>query len=131
MYRTGIRDRFSATHHLVGDFGSETSPHSHDYLVEWSVQAPGLDGDGFATDIDLLVRILSDHVARLDGSHLNDMLEIAGGQPSVERLAKALCGRLAADLQAAQPDHKLVAMAVVIWESDSAFAGYSTDLIRH
>ena len=128
MYQTGIRDRFSATHHLIGDFAAETQSHAHDYLVDWRVEAPALDADGFGVDIDVMTRLLRELLASLDGTHLNDMPDLAGGQPSVERLAEALCGRLLSGLREAGAATTLTCTTITIWESEVAYAGYSTEL---
>ena len=48
-FEVGVVAHFSAEHHLVGDFGPASAPHSHDYRVDVSVTGRKI-GD-VATDL--------------------------------------------------------------------------------
>ena len=140
MYHTGIRDRFSASHVLIGDFGPEEAErHHHDYVVEWQVSLDALDINGFGVDIDLMVAELRSLAAELDGSHLNDLpffRDDGGGrprQPSVEYLAQHMNECLTARLAAAGGDGadglaRLRESRIQLWESDTAWAGHSMNV---
>ena len=136
MFHTGIRDRFSASHVLIGDFGPEEAErHHHDYVVEWRVSLAALDANGFGVDIDLMGDELRALAAELDGSHLNDVPffrdDGAGRprQPSVEHLAMHMNQRLTARLAAAGADGpgRLRESRIQLWESDTAWAGHSLE----
>ena len=140
MYHTGIRDRFSASHVLIGDFGpDEAERHHHDYMVEWQVSLDALDTNGFGVDIDVMVAELRALAVELDGSHLNDLafFRYDGGgrprQPSVEHLAHHMNERLASMLAAASGDGtvkqgRLRESRIQLWESETAWAGHSLPL---
>ena len=133
MYHTGIRDRFSASHILIGDFGSsEAEQHQHDYVPEWALAIDKLDGNGFGVDIDLLTAELRRISGALDGSHLNDLgyfRDDGAGrprQPSVENLAEHINTMLLEALRRAGADvGRITESRIQLWESDTAWAGHS------
>lgn len=137
MYHTGIRDRFSASHVLIGDFGpAETEQHHHDYMVEWRLTLHSLDENGFAVDIDVMVSELRSLAAALDGAHLNDVPYFRDDgtgsprQPSVEHLAQHMNEQLVARLagagaEPAQRGGRVTESQVLLWESDTAYAGHT------
>jgi 6-pyruvoyl-tetrahydropterin synthase len=126
MYQVGIRDRFRAVHFLRGDFGEESLPHDHQYLVEWSCAAERLDGNGFAVDIALMQELLAGLLARLAGHSLNDLQFFRERQASVENLAAWLHRELEGGLEErGYPVENLRESRVVVWESDTAWASFS------
>ena len=54
MYQVGIKNKFRARHFLVGDFGEETLPHEHEYMVEWICATHVLDENGFSMNIAVM-----------------------------------------------------------------------------
>lgn len=121
MFKTGIRHKLNAYHALRGDFGPESEPHTHPYLVEWTVWNDTLDENGFATDISAMEEHISQLSAELDGIFLNDLPFFEGKQTSLENLAVYLHRRLMESL-----DRAPKRMEITIWESESAYASYST-----
>ena len=90
MYRVGVKGKFQARHFLVGDFGDETTPHSHEYTVNWSLKTVDLDENGFSLDIALLEETLEIVLRDLDERLLNDFAFFETRQPSVENTASFL-----------------------------------------
>ena len=128
MFEVGIVGKFHARHYLVGDFGEETQPHGHDYRVEWTCRRDELDQNGFSVDIALMEEALEVVLAGMSGVLLNDREYFRGKQPSVEHLAlflwrelKDALGRRGFELSG------LTGTEVRIWESDTAWASYSTE----
>jgi 6-pyruvoyl-tetrahydropterin synthase len=125
LFQTGVRHHLNAYHALVGDFGEETTPHTHPYLVEWTVSADHLDENGFATDISAMEETIAEELARVDGVLLNDLEFFAERQTSLENLCLFLHQRLAASLAAkSTATWSPSGMEVKIWESDTAWASY-------
>ncbi len=127
MYRTGVQRRFTARHALVGDFGDESTPHTHSYLVEWIRESRDLDENGFATDIAAMEAALEDELTAIDDRLLNDMPFFAQIQTSLENVCRFLHSRLETNLihrtgdrDASDQDNSVVR----IWENDSAWASY-------
>lgn len=125
MFEVGIRNRLRAVHFLRGDFGEETVPHAHEYLVEWIVRTEGLDENGFSVDIALMEELLHSLVVELDGRTLNDLEFFARRQVSVEHLAMYLQQSLFEALRArSYPVAGIVGSRVQVWESDTAWAAH-------
>jgi 6-pyruvoyl-tetrahydropterin synthase len=121
MFKTGVKHNLNAYHALRGDFGEESIPHTHPYIVEWTVWNDDLDENGFATDIAAMEQAMKDLSEELDGVFLNDLPFFSGRQTSLENLSMYLHDRLKAAL-----DRAPKRMEVAIWESDSAYASYET-----
>jgi 6-pyruvoyltetrahydropterin/6-carboxytetrahydropterin synthase len=123
MYQVGIRNRFQASHYLRGDFGPESSPHEHDYALEWICRTESLDENGFAVDIALMEELLQREVDGIRGRTLNELEFFRALQPSVENMARFLHGRLSEALQG-RGVRRITGAELKIWESDSAWASY-------
>jgi 6-pyruvoyl-tetrahydropterin synthase len=133
VYQTGIRDQFSSSHVLLGDFGpDEAERHHHDYVVEWSLDLDRLDEHGFGIDIDILVAELRRSAAALHGAHLNGLAyfkddgEGRPRQPSVENLAEHMNRQLLATVEAhGATQGRVRETRIQLWESATAWAGHS------
>jgi len=121
MYECGVLRRFKAKHALLGDFGNESRPHSHDYRVEISVKGVSLDKDGFLFNLAELEEN-SDEVigSLLSYPSLNQVPGIKGKNPSAENLASCILENIARRLDL----DRLESLAVTVWESESAWASY-------
>jgi 6-pyruvoyltetrahydropterin/6-carboxytetrahydropterin synthase len=125
MYRIGIRRRLTAHHQLIGgDFGPEGAPHSHDYLVEVSLEGPTLDRQGFLFDLAALERSVDQLMERYEGKSLNALSGFEGLNPSLERFARDVAHRLEPQLRGGGPTR----LTVKIWEHDSAWASHHLEL---
>jgi len=120
-FEVGVEATFSASHHLVGDFGAASRPHAHDYRVQISVRGDGLRDDGTLFDISRLQQGLAEVIADIDGTNLNDL---ATSNPTAEVMARFLFDRVAPTVAG----QGLARLEARLWESPEAFASYSADL---
>jgi 6-pyruvoyl-tetrahydropterin synthase len=125
MYQVGIRNTFRASHFLVGDFGEETRPHEHEYMVEWICATNVLDEHGFSVNIAVMEEELQKLIDTTQGKLLNDLEFFKDRQVSVENLAQfvhtVLVERLSRSDFAVE---SVVEFQVKIWESETAWAAY-------
>jgi 6-pyruvoyltetrahydropterin/6-carboxytetrahydropterin synthase len=123
-YAVGVVARFTARHHLVGDFGPASEPHEHTYRVEATVEGRRLQADGTLFDISVLQDAVASVVTALDGHDLNELTELAQPNPTAEVVAQHLFGWVAPRLAG----RGLEGLTVRVWESDAAYAAYSGEL---
>ena len=122
MYEIGVQREFIAQHFLSGDdFGPEGELHSHHYVVEVTLQGAALNELGFLTDISKVHAALGNVVRRYADENLNELPELDGGNPSLERFAAAIAEQLRPSLlvdgiQRAQ---------VTLWEDPTAWARFT------
>ncbi|MFW6388195.1 MAG: 6-pyruvoyl trahydropterin synthase family protein [bacterium] len=134
LYQTGVQRRFTARHALVGDFGDETTPHSHSYLVEWIRTSKALDENGFSTDIAAMEGALQQELERIDDKLLNALPFFENRQTSLENVCRFLYERLERNLEkrtggVAEGDARK--SLVRIWENERAWASYDPSLAGH
>jgi 6-pyruvoyl-tetrahydropterin synthase len=125
MYQVGIRNKFRATHFLLGDFAEETLPHEHEYIVEWICSTNVLDENGFSVDIAVMEEQLQRLIDRIQGKSLNDLEFFKERQVSVENLAQYFHTDLVEGLK--KQDFSLesvIEFQIKIWESETAWAAY-------
>jgi 6-pyruvoyl-tetrahydropterin synthase len=128
MYEVGVRGPVSAAHFLRGDFGDETRPHAHRYLVDWECGVAKVDANGFAVDIALMEKLLAGAAEGLAGVLLNDLLFFRERQPSVEHFAEYLHGLLLDGLRRSPAGAPALHHSRVrVWESDTAWAAHATE----
>ncbi len=123
-FEVGVVARFTAQHHLVGNFGPASLSHAHDYRVEVVARGAQLQLDGTLFDITLLQTSLSQVVDDLQAHDLNSVSELAKPNPSAEVVARYINARVAPSLRGTA----IEALLVRVWESDEAFAAYTTSL---
>lgn len=127
MYQIAVRRDFSAKHFLMGENrGKEGRPHSHQYTVELSLEGPELNEEGFLVDIDVVKGRLDLLLSRIEDQNLNSLPEIAGTNPSIERLAAYICDGIEIEDGCAE----LASMTVKVWEDDEAWASCRRDLMQ-
>jgi 6-pyruvoyltetrahydropterin/6-carboxytetrahydropterin synthase len=125
-FEVGVEGRFTASHHLVGEFGPARELHAHEYRVQISVSGDGLHGDGTLFDITRLQHAMADVIADIDGTNLNDLpdAQLAKPNPTAEVMARFFFDRVVPTLAG----QGLARLEARVWESPEAFAGYSGDL---
>lgn len=124
MYTVAVRRDFIAQHHLIGgDWGAENELHSHHYQVELQLQGESLDRHGYLVDIVDIERILNALVERYRDCTLNQQVEFAGLNPSIEHFSRILCQALSAQITAPN----ICAVQVRLWENDIAWAAYRVE----
>jgi len=119
IYTVGILRAFVAQHRLIGgDWGRENEPHSHHYRMEAIFEGDRLDRHGYLLDIAEVEPRLDRLVERYRDRMLNDLPELQGQNPALERFAAILAERIVEGL----PPGNVTAVTVKLWESDTAFA---------
>ena len=118
-YTVGLLRQFTAQHFLIGgDWGRENQWHSHHYRVEAIFEGETLDRHGYLLDIAEVSPRLDAVLERYRDKTLNQLPELAGQNPSLERFAHLLADALVEGLGA----DSLTAVTIKLWESDDAFA---------
>ena len=119
LYTVGILRDFVAQHFLIGgDWGRENQPHSHHYRLEAIFEGERLDQHGYLLDIAEVEPRLDAVVERYRDHMLNQLPEMAGVNPSLERFASVIADRVAQDL----PAGHMTMLTVKLWESPTAYA---------
>jgi 6-pyruvoyltetrahydropterin/6-carboxytetrahydropterin synthase len=122
MYEVTVTEAFVAQHFLTvpNPPAHEAELHSHAFEAEATFRGPELGEYGYLLDIDLARAALADAAERYRDETLNDHLD---GNPSAERLARALFDDLAAvDAPAATE------LRVTVREDDVARVSYAGSL---
>lgn len=124
-FTVGVLQDFVAQHFLVGgDFGAEGKLHSHHYRVEVTVTGDELGENGFLVDIVRLKDELAALVDRYRDRTLNELPELAGLNPGVETVSRAMAQSLATRFQG----EGLKSLTVKLWENESAWASHRVDI---
>jgi 6-pyruvoyltetrahydropterin/6-carboxytetrahydropterin synthase len=121
MYEVGIVTAFEAAHRLQGDFGPAQRLHGHTYRVEIGVQGERLKDDGTLCDIALLQEVAAELMGELHYRNLDELPQFAGTNSTAEAVARHLFDRIEPRLEG----EGLSVLSVRVWESPSAWAGYS------
>ncbi len=119
MYSVTVTESFVAQHYLTvpNPPAEEAELHSHAFEAEVTFRGPELGEYGYLLDIDLARAELAAAVDTYRDETLNEHLE---GNPSVERLARALFDALAGiDAPAAAE------VTVAVHEDDTALVSYT------
>jgi 6-pyruvoyltetrahydropterin/6-carboxytetrahydropterin synthase len=122
VYETGTALQVRAFHVMPGMPPPEGERHSHDYRLDVVVRRDDLDERGMVVDLDLLDRALRDTAARVDGVDLETV--VPAEAVTVEVFARWLHGQLSAGLGRLPG----ATLAVRVWESSTAFGGYTASL---
>ncbi len=121
MYTARVEAGFAAAHFLAHYHGKCERLHGHNYRVRVTARGPKLDEGGMLVDFGVLKAALRDILAELDHTSLNDHPAFADGNPSAERIAAWVGGRVAAVVPGA-------AIALVeVFETDTSRATWSPD----
>jgi 6-pyruvoyltetrahydropterin/6-carboxytetrahydropterin synthase len=120
MYEVTVETVISASHHLRGYQGKCERVHGHNWKIEATASAAGLDETGLAMDFGLLRRKLQAAVADMDHADLNALPEFAEHNPSSENLARVVFQRLAMALAGARAR----VVRVRVWETEGSVATY-------
>jgi 6-pyruvoyltetrahydropterin/6-carboxytetrahydropterin synthase len=124
VYETGTALQVRAFHVMPGMPPPEGERHSHDYRLDVVVRRDDLDERGMVVDLDLLDQALRDAAAQVDGADLETIRPADVEAVTVEVFARWLHGQLAAALGRQSG----ATLAVRVWESPSAFGGYTSSL---
>jgi 6-pyruvoyl-tetrahydropterin synthase len=122
VYETGTALQVRAFHVMPGMPPPEGERHSHDYRLDVVVRRDDLDERGMVVDLDLLDEALGGAAARIDGADLETV--VPAEAVTVEVFARWLHDTLAAALGPLPG----ATLAVRVWETESAFGGYTSSL---
>jgi 6-pyruvoyltetrahydropterin/6-carboxytetrahydropterin synthase len=120
MYEVTIRKSFSAAHILKEIGGKCEDLHGHNFIVEATVRGASLNEEDILIDFRDLKRWINEILETLDHKYLNEIDMFKGMNPSSERIARYIHGRLADQVKT-----KGVKIArVTVWESENARVTY-------
>jgi len=129
MFSVRVRDHVMIAHSFRGAlFGPAQALHGATYVVDVTVRARELDGNGVVIDIGAAHQALKDTLAPWAYKNLDELPEFAGINTTTEFLAKVVFDRLAAAARAGslgRPGAELDSIEVVLNESHVASAGYA------
>jgi 6-pyruvoyltetrahydropterin/6-carboxytetrahydropterin synthase len=124
VYETGTALQVRAFHVMPGLPPPEGERHAHDYRLDVVVRREQLDERGMVVDLDLLDRALQSAAALVEDADLAGIQPAGTEAVTVEVFARWLHGELAAAL-GPLPD---LTLAVRVWETATAFGGYTAPL---
>ena len=124
MYEVGTSRSVRAFHTMPGMAPPEDERHAHDYRLEAVVRRQELDERGMVCDLDVLDAALATTAARLEGQDLDAIIATEGEPVTVEVFARWAHYRLAAAIGPVGD----ITLAVRVWESPTAFGGYTEAL---
>jgi 6-pyruvoyltetrahydropterin/6-carboxytetrahydropterin synthase len=126
MYEAGCAVEFRSYHVMPGLPPPEGERHSHDYRLQVVASREDLDERGMVIDLDVLNGGLRALAHRLDGADLDQVIapDMATEAVTVEVFARWAHDRLAETLGSS--GH--TTLAVRLWESPTAFGGYTATL---
>ncbi len=122
MYKIKVKGEFSAAHRITGYRGDCARLHGHNWKVEMTIRSGVLDGLGMACDFRVAKSILKEVLDQLDHRDLNEHSWLDGGNPTSERIAKALFEQI----EGALPEG-LELESIEVFESDRASVLYLPD----
>jgi 6-pyruvoyltetrahydropterin/6-carboxytetrahydropterin synthase len=124
MYTLAVRRDFITRHFLIGgDWGPENFPNSHHYILELQLEGLELDQHGYLVDIVDVEKQLDELITYFKEKMLNDLPEFKGLNPSLEHFSRIFAASLNERIKA----DNIVAIKVILWENDSAWAAFSID----
>ena len=127
MYTLAVRRDFIARHFLIGgDWGLETYPNSHHYILELQLSGSKLDQHGYLCDIVEVEEYLDEIVNYYREQMLNDKPEFAGLNPSIEHFSRILATSLNERIKAPN----VSTLKIVLWEHENAWGAYAVDRLK-
>jgi 6-pyruvoyltetrahydropterin/6-carboxytetrahydropterin synthase len=124
VYETGTALQVRAFHVMPGLPPPEGERHAHDYRLDVVVRREQLDERGMVLDLDLLDRALQAAAALVEDADLARIQPAGTEAVTVEVFARWLHGELAAALGPLPG----LTLAVRVWETATAFGGYTAPL---
>ncbi|NWH04924.1 6-carboxytetrahydropterin synthase QueD [Desulfobacter latus] len=124
MFELKVKTRFAGAHQLAMVGRKCENLHGHNWQVEVYVKGDQLNDAGVLADfgdIKRAVRAVVD--GELDHQFLNELPAFENKQPTSERIAVYIAGKVQAYIDK-NLDEKVVVSRVMAWESDDACAIY-------
>lgn len=123
MYEIVVEKHIESAHFLRGYKGKCENVHGHEYAVKVRLKAVQLNDIGLAYDFTDVKRHLSEILARLDHTLLNDIPPFDKINPSAENIAATIYHELQTRLAA----DKISVAAVEVWENPLQGIIYTPD----
>ncbi|TWJ19625.1 6-carboxytetrahydropterin synthase QueD [Geobacter argillaceus] len=123
MFRLKILTSFAAAHCLINYQGDCENLHGHNWRVEVTVRAGGLDEAGLGIDFKILKAETNQLLKTLDHKYLNELPPFSGLSPSSENISRFLFRELSSKLNT----DNIKVETITVWESDFACASYSEE----
>jgi 6-pyruvoyltetrahydropterin/6-carboxytetrahydropterin synthase len=120
MYEITITRSFSAAHVLKDIGGKCEGLHGHNFIVDVSLAAPGLNKEGLLLDFRILKEWTDEILDTLDHKYLNELPYFINLNPSAENLARFLHNRVSEKAGR----QNIEVSCVTVWESENARASY-------
>jgi 6-pyruvoyltetrahydropterin/6-carboxytetrahydropterin synthase len=124
MFEVGMTAEFTAAHVMPEMDGPEGRLHEHDYRLEVTAARAKLDDRQMVCDLDVLEAALSDVVSTVAGRDLEVIRPPEAWAVTVEVLARWAHDQLGSQLRDTGVDR----LSVRVWESPTAFGGYSAPI---
>ncbi len=127
MYYVTVTGNISASHHLRGYQGKCENIHGHNYKVEVTIRATGLDDTGLALDFGILKAFVREVMERFDHKDLNSCEEFSQVNPSSENLARTIFSLIQEKISARLQTADISLDKVKVWETEGNFVTYRLD----
>jgi 6-pyruvoyltetrahydropterin/6-carboxytetrahydropterin synthase len=128
MYTVMVKKEFDAARALLTGAANPGSPerrvHNHHYICELLVEGEELDEHGYLVNVDELAGKLEAQLAYIKNRFLNELHEFTGLNPSLERLARLLCERLAGEFNLS----RLGSLTIKLWENGQTWGAFRLSL---
>jgi 6-pyruvoyltetrahydropterin/6-carboxytetrahydropterin synthase len=124
-FQVGTSRNVRALHVMPGMEGPEGDLHPHDYRLDIVVEREALDERGMVCDLEVLDAALQEAAGRVEGQNLEAIRPEEAEAVTVEVFARWLHDELAEPVRLAGGER----LTVRVFESDSAFGGYSASVV--
>lgn len=120
MHSVTIRAEFNSAHKLRGYKGKCESLHGHNWAVEATVSASGLDKLGMVVDFAILKKEILKFLEQLDHKYLNELEPFKKLNPTSENIAEFIYSGLIGICK----KYKVKPVRVTVWETPISSASY-------
>jgi len=120
MFHIFIKSHFSAGHHLRNYPGNCERPHGHNWKVEVTVKATGLDNLGMGIDFRTVKGAVNNALDSLDHHDLNEHSAFESINPSSENIAVYIFNNLQKELSS----DRCSVYSVTVCETDNSGVTY-------
>jgi 6-pyruvoyltetrahydropterin/6-carboxytetrahydropterin synthase len=124
-FQVGTSRNVRALHVMPGMEGPEGDLHPHDYRLDIVVEREALDERGMVCDLEVLDAALQEAAGRVEDQNLEAIRPEEAEAVTVEVFARWLHGELAEPVRMAGGER----LTVRVFESESAFGGYSASVV--
>ena len=127
QYTVKVSSQFSAAHTLRDYVGPCERMHGHNFKIEVELTASELDKTGFVIDFREIRQGLKQLTDMLDHQYINEIEPFTTINPTAENLSCWFYQEMSRLLNR----ERVRVSAVIVWETDYAWARYSEDSNEH